>query len=1039
MKGKKKRLFSTVVALFLAFLMIGHTVGINTGSAIAASTRGWDDDWDDWEDEDGEPLSWAAGQMMRNIKTDKKVYYVGQDTKVVVSFDVRVAPSKDNKDKLLFVLQAQEGLFSDPVNLAQKEVPVNTLTVGTNKVEIPYAFPTEEKRVVLYIYSYAASNSVDNDVEFSVKKPDSNGGGSGGSDVPTTDYWNLKEQVSNLKTDKDTYQMGSEQTINVSFDVAKLPDSFCRESSNDIYIIVADSTFDLNDMLDPTEVKGIIASTSTTVSKLKGGTNTFALKARFSSKGLYYVYVAQANLNFTESQRIDFTVVAATDGNGNVINTKGSVRPQYCTYSAKQAATMKIFYSIDDSNSKYHLYVRKGIPLELLENGAEHNYSDDQKYVVADFMTGQDLPTEMGKELSVTLNKGEDDFKYKGVYTVILYNMTTKKFVAQQKFYVILEKFVIQRDATKMKDDGTIPFYCDADLRNFDMDKDEKYSFQVCFPLNFQKYYKELNTTYDYCGLDEDIDEGEGPETDDLDNIYLSDDYTVNMTVSYVPEGSKESRKLFKKKITGMYKAHTITLSSKEILKAIYDTNKFDIGYAGVVTVKFSNKDDFQDIANDAILKFTESFQFGVSKSESITSAEAAESNVELAYMERARFNIKETLGGKIYADIYKGNDKIDTVEGSCQIKKDGTAAGSVEWELTDKNGNYVDEEGEYTAKVYTVNEYDVFEQDGSSNLKKVTSEEKTIKFSLKKPNRKLTLSTKVTGDSGGNAVYVEKPVIGVILTANIGVSVSVSIKGSGGNELRDATALCKKGKRCISINLSGSRIKAGTYKAVVTAETLDGQKKTSTATFHVKKLPKSSIQSVSVSSNSSTGLGGVSFKISEFANVTVMIKSGNNVLQKIIDQSYSAGDIKTSFSIGGYTPGFYKVVIVTQNSGGKKSVSRSFEVKKKPVIVKKPTISNLSVRFLAGKDGDMVQGTFSYTGKNSKVIIDIMYNDTEEIVYTYQGVTKNDSGSFTYTWDGFKSNGFRCWPGSYTYRVHLVNSAGSTPYLRQNFTLGAG
>ena len=131
--------------------------------------------------------------------------------------------------------------------------------------------------------------------------------------------------------------------------------------------------------------------------------------------------------------------------------------------------------------------------------------------------------------------------------------------------------------------------------------------------------------------------------------------------------------------------------------------------------------------------------------------------------------------------------------------------------------------------------------------------------------------------------------------------------------------------------------------------------------------------------------------------------------------------------------------MIKTKNSGGKRIISRTFTVKKKPVIVKKPTVSNLSVRFAAGKDGDMVVGTFNYTGKNTRVIIDIMYNDTEEIVYTYQGVTKNDSGTFTYTWDGFKSNGFRCWPGSYTFRVHLVNSAGSTPYLRQNFDLGVG
>ena len=1028
MRGNKRRFLSSVCAMFLAFGMLGQTVGGSVAGAAGVDA--------------GEPSltalgigdEWLSSEMITNVKVDKQTYFVGEDTKVVVSFNVRKAAEASDphyNENLLFELQVSKGKYSfEHTTIAEKEIKVSDLKAGENKVEIPYEFTTEEEEVSLFISQYESLNWPDIDVTFSVQKRKD-----GEPAATYTDYWCVKEQMSNVKTEKDSYSLGSEQTINVSFDVAKLAKKSSAEIDNDIYFIVANDSYSIVDFVENgTSGKGVIAYQSVKVSDLKAGTNTATLKARFESKGAYYVYIYQDSFSVSEIYgtlpKVGFTVKAATDDSGQIIDTKASVRPQYTTYTATQAATMKVFYTIDDSASKYHLYIRKGL--------STGEYDADQKYVVADFMSDQNLPTELGKEESVTLSKTASDFEHKGVYTAVLYNMTTRKVVGKQKFYVLNEKYVIQRDATKMKDDGTIPFYCDADLRNFDMDKDQKYNFQVCFPLNYKSYLKELESFYDTYGQDDDLDGGYNPDDFNMDNDFLKDDYEVNMSVNYVPAGSKQSRNLFKKKIKGMYKAHTVTLSSKEIMNAIYETGKTDISYAGVVTVKFSNEDDYQSIANEAIIRFTESFKFGVNKAEKLTSAKVAKSKVELAYGECATFNVTDTLGGKIYADIYKGNEKIKTVESACQIKSDGTAAGSVNWNLSDGDGSYLDA-GSYTAKVRTENTYTVFAEDGSSSQKTVKSDEKSISFTLAKPDRKLTLSTSVSGDSGGNAVYVEKPVIGVIVNANIGVNAIISVKNSKGVELRNGSAICKKGQRCVSFNLTGSRIKAGKYKVVVTATTLDGQKKKSTTTFHVKKLPKASIKSASVSANSSTGLGTVSFKISEYAEVTVKVKSGSKVLQTVIDQAYSAGNIKASFGIGGYKPGNYSVVIKTKNSGGKRSVTKTFKVTKKPVIVKKPTASGLSLRFAAGKDGDMIQGTFKYTGKNAKVIIDIMYINTEEIVYTYQGVTKYDSGTFTYTWDGFKSNGFRCWQGDYYYRVRVVNSAGSTGYLRQKFTLGAG
>lgn len=840
--------------------------------------------------------------------------------------------------------------------------------------------------------------------------------------------WTIEDNVTGFALDKTAYETGSEQSVNITYNVADLPseDENRANTANTLYVAIVDSSFSYtgNDLYDFSE-KGVITLKEIEFNDLKNGKNTLTMNVRFPGKGVYYLFVAEKGRYITEMAKIKFTVKAPAGSDGRPINTRAGVRPEFTVYSAAQAAKMKIFYTIGTGDSEYHLYVTKGTSMD--------GYAKDQKNIVADFMTAQgDLPARFGEEQSVTLNNSSRDFSIYA-YTIVLYNMTTNKEEAKEHFYVVPEQYMIQRDQSKMDSDGKIPLYCDAKHRNFNMDKDEKYSFHVSFPLNYKKYLEELIGSYDLYGAPRD-------RLNNDDNPYLKDDYKVYMTVNYTPGGSQKSRKLFERTITGLYKQHTVELDSKEILKKIYETNQSDVSYAGVVTVEFQNKtsdkDGYQDIPNDAIIRFSESVPFGVYKTEKLTNLEAVPADVELAYGGMAAIKIKENLGGKIFADIYKGDKKIDSVKGTCSLDSDGTASGEVDWNLKDSSGEW-STEGEYTAKVYTVNDYKEFAEDGSVSDKEVKSDVKSVTFRVKKPDRTLTLSTSVSGISGGNAVYIEKPVIGVVVKTNIGVSVIVSVKNSKGVEIMNSSAICRKGQRAVSVNLSGKKLKAGKYKVTVKAETMDGQKKSSTSDFHVKKLPKSSVSSAAVSL--SGGIGTVSFKISEYADVNVTVKSGKTKKQTVIAQAYSAGSIKASFSYGGYKPGTYSVVIKTKNSGGSSTVTKTFKIKKKPVVVKKPTVSGLSVSFRAGTDGDMVQGAFYYTGKNARVVIDIMYNDTEEIVYTYQGVTKQDSGNFSYTWDGFKANGFRCWPGNYTYRVYLVNSAGRTSYLRQNFTLGEG
>lgn len=1039
MKGRSKRILSSACSLALALLLVCQTVLAGSVSSMAATRynpKGWDDNWYD----SGFSDAWLSSKMVTNVKLDKSTYIAGEDDGIVVKFNVRSLPSPGDPNydaNLVFEVNIDEG---GGILVATKELPISDLKLGINTVDIPVSFTGDEKMYLMVSQDhmdFPASGIVN----FDVKTADTVDKEQKDKEEKDkyVDQWLIQEQVSGVTLDSTEFKTGSGQNVDITYNVAKIPNSESLQLDDNLYFAVVTSDYknktdddddDADDDDDSTGAgKTVVVEKSVPVKQLKIGLNTVSLDAHFPKKGTYYLIVKQTGLGEYHADnnkfKLKLTVKALKDEEGKTINTSASARPEYTVYSSSKAAKMKVFYSIDDITCDYTLLIARC-------NSESGKSEVQKKNTIAEYSSDQDeLVLELGKEQSITLDKTTKDFDL-GVYAVALYNNTTDTEVAKELFYVTKEQYLIQRDITKMNDDGKIPFYCDANLRNFSMDKDEKYSFDVCFPLNYQNYMKDIKNCYDYYGKPDD-------DLKDDDNPYLKDDYNVYMTVKYTPAGSKDTRKLYEKKLTGLYKAHTVSLSSKEIMKKIYDTNKKDTSYAGVVTVQFTNKADsknVQDVANDAIIMFDESFKFGVYKTANVKKATASPTSAELAYGERVSVKVDENLGGKIIADVYDGSKKIKSVKGTCGLNSDGTASGEAYWDLKNSSGNYVGA-GEYTIKVHTVNEYTVFDDDGSTQDKKVESEAKSVKVKVVKPDRKLSISATASGISGGNVVYIEKPVIGAVIKTNLGVSVIASVKNSKGEELKNCSAIIRKGQGSVSLNLSSHKLKAGKYKLTVKAETLDGQKKTVTKSFTMKKLPKSKISNSSISL--SNGVGNVSFRISQYADVTVTVKSGKTVKQTVVDHAYTAGTVKASFSYGGFKPGTYSVVIKTHNSGGSKSATKTFVIKKKPVVVKKPTASGLSIRYLTGKDGDRVQGSFYYTGKNSKVVVDIMYNNTEEIVYTYTGKTTKDSGYFTWIWDGFKSNGFRCWPGSYTYRVYVVNSAGKTGYLRQNFEINFG
>ena len=1083
----KKRLIVLITTLCLLFIAALPAMQASAGDW-------WDDDYwwdDDWyyddptasPDDTASTSSWPVSGHVQNFRTTESEIFSDSEfmSELKVVFDLNSLPlGTDEKNSLWGIFITNEtdtDSYYNYQNYPCKTFKAGDLKQSNNVVTLKFDIGGSSETTKLNRVLYSGEPE---EYDLTVCICEAEYVSSFGCYLPASspviktkvkassqDKWSASANISDIKLNKQSFSLGSVQQIKVSFKCSKTP--VTANAPDLVFSIVGDN--------GNTVVEKTVNS-----SELKVGANEIDLSTRFSERGSYELIITQITYDSYSSYTyewltttttvatLDIAVKKAADSDGNAVDLRDSVSTQYSVYSKDQAKNLKISYTVSDASSKYHLFV---VPRHSIL------YDFDKKKILpnCDFLSALDeMPIELGKTCTVTAKTKFDDF---GMYTVVLYNISTKTRVAQSCFYVVPENYLIQRDVTGMNDQGIVPFSCDAEVYNINLDSDETISFNVAFPINYGNYYKEfqnkLGTPYnffsdtqyasnnpyggsydEYSGYDEyDPDDPYGINYEyemldrtgtsnnefKSDDAFFTDDYYVNMYVTYVPAGSKESRTLLSKQIKGIYKIHNIDFTVKELTEAIYSSSAADTSFAGVVTVTFTNESyewkDYQEIYNNAIIKFTESFSFSVYKKPKIKSAKASAKSFDRAYGENAIITVTDNLGGKLYADIYKGKKKIVTVIADCFLSKNGTATGTIFWDLQASKGKYVDT-GKYKAKLYTVTEYTEIDKNGKQSKKTVKSAKKSVSFKLVKPSGKLTLSTTVAGSSGDGNVYIESPQIGVTADYSIGSKVSIAIKNSSGKTIDSASFERGKGKWTCWMTLP-SGLSAGTYKAEVTAKTLDGTTKTSTASFAVKKLPKPSISNASASADINTGLASVSFDVSQYSTVTVTVKSGSTTKQTVLNQSYSAGKVKTSFAIGDYAVGKYDVVITASNSGGSSTVTKTIEVKKKPVVVNKPTASNLSIRILTDKNGESYKGSFNYTGKNAKVIIDIMWNDTEEIVYTYEGTTKAESGTFTYTWDGYKSNGFRARAGSYTMRVHLVNSAGKTSYLRMNFVIGEG
>ncbi len=815
--------------------------------------------------------------------------------------------------------------------------------------------------------------------------------------------WKPYDHLSNMKLNLQNSVVGSETIIDITFDCDILPTVTPQKYRKTISIGV----------YGPSTAEWV--TTFTEEECTKDGKINIVIPHKFSEAGKYTLAVyesdANGNVGAFEPQCIaseSFNISAITDESGSRV--KNSLSVEKATYKPDVKETITIEYSLEKPGHDYNMFIVKP---------GDSFYDSYSSRVLDWYSTDGTIDGTAGRKNKKTFDY---TFTQKGIYTVYLYDYTESSLIAQTTF-TVAPSIDLGVDESKVKN-GKIPFSVSfaKNKTHLDLDSSDKIKFTVQLPFNYDECRKDLERAligkgYDDSSLDYDFDKST----------------TTNVKINYKPAGSSESVLLKTDYVKGYVKPHNFEFSAKDILKLINDFSHGDTAYAGVVTVEFSYS------GAGYLESFKEKVSFSVARSSTKITVTAPVKTVPRAYGESIGFDVESDLGGEIVAQIYKGSKKIRTVKQSCSLDRSkGVAFGNISWDLGNSSNKYVDA-GTYKVKIYTQVKLTTI-NNGKSSSKTVKSKTKTIEFKVAKPTGSLTLSSVATGLNGGEYATYENPLIGISNNVSIGSKIEVKIKNAKGTVIVNDSYTQPAGKytRWYDLEKLDSNLSLGKYTASITAVIIGGKKVTKNISFKVEKSPKVEISSVSLSTGE--GLGTLSFKTSQSSNVTVQVKnSSGKVVATVIDGKYAAGTIKSNFNFGGYAVGSYSVVVSAKNSGGTSTVTKTFSVAKKPTVVKKPTVSGVSVRFTKKNNEDAYKFSCNYTGKGSKIVMEVMWNDAEQIVAVSEYTAQKDSGSAEWTWDGYKSNGFKASAGSYTIRVYAVNSAGKTEFIRQNFTIGEG
>lgn len=828
--------------------------------------------------------------------------------------------------------------------------------------------------------------------------------------------WNFTSEATNIQLDKDEFTTNGLADISMSFDLIHLP---AYPSAIDY---VSDDFIELY-LLDP-EGETIPLNGGTLNGQSRDnkyndrvafypeefqlGKNVLSVKTHFTVRGTYTFVCHISNINDSHDLGTKFYVKRPS------VTAEDSLSTDKEIYKSGSSVPVTINYSVADDGYRYYMYIVRPDPFgNNKASWCEFRY--DEEYLMQNhdwYSAANEMDISIGTVHSITENLNLSE---PGTYAVVIYNLDLDQKTCVTTFLVSDTAADLNVDESSLVN-GVVPFSCTSNADHLSLDSNDSITLEFQMPYG---YYSVMSDINNYTNRD------------------IIDYANIELSVYYTPVGSDSSRKIMKlKTLQGCLEKHTITLKASDILDAIISTNVNDSTYAGIVSVHF----DYDDLSSLYAYLCHESFEFSVSKKSELVKVTAINKNVPREYGQYAGFKVESTAGGDIYADIYKGSKKVATVKGKSTLGEDAdsNSIGTVYWNLKNSSGNYC-AAGNYKAKVYTKTEL-VTVNGEDINKNTIKSPVKTVNFKIAKSTASLSLSCEAVSAEGGDYITYENPLVGVKSNVSVGSIITIKIKNPSGNVIKTYSYEQGKGTDTAWFNLSSldTSFKIGTYSATVTAKTLTGATKSSTVKINVKKSPKVNISSTSLST--SDGIGTISFVTSQPSQVVVKLKdSKGNVKTNVVDKYYSSGTVKLSFAYGSLAVGTYTVSISATNSGGTSTDSRSFKINAKPVVVTKPTVSNCRIKWTKKNYDDALKIDVDYTGKGAKLYIEILWNDAEEIVYTYTTTTANTSGTISYTWDGYKANGFRAVEGSYTVRVYAVNSAGSTGYLRQNFSINAG
>lgn len=380
--------------------------------------------------------------------------------------------------------------------------------------------------------------------------------------------WFFAEEASNVVLDRDEFTTNGASNVSISFDLAHLPafpDDTNYSDDSRLVISIMDpegnivpvSTGKINGKEIETYFDGETDDISFYPYQFSTGKNTLSVKAHFTARGKYMIYLYVDNIWDPHQYGIDFTVKKGSATAENSLSTDKAV------YGTGASVPVTISYSLADDGYDYYMYIVKPDD-DGINISDSMSYEYDKPYILQGhdwYSSADEMDVSVGTVHKITEKLKLDT---KGTYAVVIYNMDLKKKMLVSTFLVSDDAAGLDVDTSKIKN-GVVPFSCEADSTHLSLDSKGKLTLKVQMPFDYDSFMSDA--TYD-------------SDSDIIDKA------NINVSLYYTPAGSDTERKIMSlKNLVGCTEKHTITLKASDILDAIVSTNSNDSAYAGIVSV----------------------------------------------------------------------------------------------------------------------------------------------------------------------------------------------------------------------------------------------------------------------------------------------------------------------------------------------------------------------------------------------------------------------------------------------------------------------